>query len=269
MYGIRKIIVALCVMFCGIFFAACKKETRNKTNCITTSRDTYGSSRSFTYDESGRVSSAYVNGIPYNFAYNGLTAQCYVSVPPNPPFDYYDIFLNSDSTVMAMTNTRTSGANSYNYTYNFFYTSDGCIALCEQHDLNNNSYVIDSMVYENGDLTKRYTFSGEGIDTPSLKAYNYITYTDKVNKTGYHVHSFDQYPFSMTWCIQPFYHFFGKVSKHLPKESIVFSSNGEVAYKLNYGYIVNENGYVIEQNVSYTGATSPYSSNYTFGYSCE
>ena len=207
----------------------------------------------------------------YNFNYtSALAAQCVVSIPGNPNYTTYNVFLNSNGTVSSMNNSIVIGGTTINYTYYFTYNAEGRIAKClQRYDQTGGiSVKLDSMVYENGNLVRKYKFVSASVTGPFyLQEYAITTYTDMPNKVGYHAFSFVEEPTSLLSGFYPFFHLYGKASDKLPAETSVYSNTGTLSFKMSYTYLMDENGYVKEENVS-RSIISPSTENRRFYYSC-
>ncbi|MBK8658661.1 MAG: DUF4595 domain-containing protein [Bacteroidetes bacterium] len=252
--------------------SACKKE--NKTpNCTLVTRASLTDSARISYDAQGRVATYEIVGESvYTFNYtSALAAQCVVSIPGNPTYTTYNVFLNSNGTVSSMSNSIVIGGTNIDYTYYFTYNAEGRIAKClQRYDQTGGiSVKLDSMVYENGNLVRKFKFVSASVTGPFyLQEYAITTYTDRPNKMGYHAFSFVEEPTSLLSGFYPFFHLYGKASDKLPAETNVYTNTGTLSFKMNYTYLLDENGYVTEENVS-RSILAPSTENRRFGYSCE
>lgn len=252
--------------------SACKKENK-MPNCTLVTRAGLTDSARIIYDAQGRVSTyEQVGEAVYTFTYtSALTAKCTVSISGNPTYTIYNIYLNNNGTVASMNNSILISGTTLEYTYVFTYNAEGRISKCEQRYEQPGAISIkyDSMVYVNGSLAGQYTFVGPSSTGPfTLQEYALITSTDKNNYIGYHAFSNYEEPISLTSGFYPFYHLFGKGSDKLPAETIFYTNTGTLSFKMTYTYLLNENGYVTEENAIRT-ILAPTTDNRRFTYSCE
>lgn len=252
--------------------SACKKE--NKTpRCTLATRASFADSARVTYDAQGRVSTYEIVGESvYTFNYtSALAAQCVVSIPGNPVYTTYNIFLNTNGTVSSMTNSISLGGSTIDYTFYFTYNAEGRIAKClQRYDQPGAiSVKLDSMVYTNGSLAGQYSFYGPSSTGPfTLQEYALTTATDKPNQIGYHAFSLYEEPMTLVSGFYPFYHLFGKGSDKLPAETTFYTNTGTLSFKMNYTYLLDENGYVTEANIT-RSILAPTTENRRFTYGCE
>lgn len=228
-----------------------------------------------TYDAQGRVLTYQVIGnSTHTFNYtSALAAQCVLSLPSDPNRTTYNIYLNSNGTVASMNNSIVIGGFTYDYYYTFHYNTEGRINRCDQKVENVSggsvSFNYDSMVYENGSLTKQYTFGAATLSGPySMQKYSITTNTDQANKISYHPYNFVGEPISTVSGFQAFYHLFGKGSDRLPAETNIYTPSGTLSYKINYTHLLNENGYLTEENIT-RSIIAPGTENRRFYYSCK
>ena len=252
--------------------SACKKE--NKTlSCALASRASVTDSARVTYDAQGRVSTYEIVGESvYTFNYtSALAAQCVVSIPSDPAYTTYNIYLNSNGTVSSMSNSLVIAGTTIVYNYTFTYNAEGRIYKCEQRFEQPGaiSIKLDSMVYANGSLAKQYSFYAPSATGPfTLQEYALTTSTDKTNYIGYHAFSTYEEPITQLSGFYPFYHLFGKGSDKLPAETSFYTNTGTLSFKMTYTHLLNENGYLTEENIS-RSIISPSTENRRFTYSCE
>lgn len=269
-----KSIISAAILLLLVSAAGCKKD-KSTVSCKLVSRATNTDSSLITYDAQGRVQSFELVGeYAYTFTYtSALTAQCIVSIPSNPVYDSYNIFLSTTGTIVSMNNSLNIGGSTYDYSYAFQYNVDGKISRCEQSVIQasggSNTFKYDSMVYENGNLTKQYTYYATSATGPFyLQEYSLTTYSDQPNKVGYHAYSFVEEPTSILSGFYPFFHMYGNGSNNLPVETSVFTNTGTLSFKMSYNYLLDEKGYLIEENVS-RGIIAPSTENRRFYYTCE
>ncbi len=252
--------------------AACKKED-NPIKCTLAGRASVADSARVTYDAQGRVSTYEIVGESvYTFNYtSALAAQCVVSIPGNPVYTTYNIYLNTNGTVSSMSNSIVISGTNIDYTYYFTYNAEGRIAKClQRYDQTGGiSVKLDSMVYENGSLAGQYTYYGASSTGPfTLQEYALTTSTDKPNYIGYHAFSVYEEPMTLLSGFYPFYHLFGKGSDKLPAETSVYTNTGTLSFKMNYTYLLDENGYVTEGNIT-RSILAPSTENRRFYYNCQ
>ncbi len=269
----NKIITLAIAAFLLTGIAACKKDSKT-LNCRLAGRASYADSMAITYDAQGRVSAFnYGAGYAYTLTYGGLTAQAVVSTTTDPTVQTYNIFLNSNGQASSINTSTTISGTTYDYSYVFFYDTEGHIIRCEQEQDNlsntNDSYKYDSMVYENGNLTKQYSYAANASSGPwFLQEYFTTTYTEKPNTLGYHAFSNFEEPTSILSGYYPFFHLYGKASAKLPLETTFYDNGGALSFRMSYAYLFDENGYVTEENVS-RSVIFPSTENRRYYYTCE
>ena len=252
--------------------AACKKDEKT-VQCRLVSRVAGPDSAVITYDAQGRVTAYELpSQAVYTFSYtSGLTAQCVVSIPGDPAYTTYSIFLNSNGTVSSMNNSVMISGSNYTYYYSFNYNADGRIIRCDQRaeGPGSASIKLDSMVYQNGSIVKQLTYYATATTGPyTLQEYSVCSSTDKPNHIGYHAFSYYEEPVSLLSGFYPFYHLFGKGSDKLPAETSFYSASGTLNYKMSYNYLFDEQENVQEMNISRT-IFAPSTENRRFYYNCE
>jgi len=269
----KQIVFALAAVLL-LCVAACKKESKT-LSCRLVSRVNAADSAIVSYDAQRRVSTYEIVGESvYTFNYtSGLSAQCVVSIPSNPTYTTYYIFLNSNGTISSMNNSMVISGSTYDYSYSFKYNTDGRIIRCdqmlEQVGGGSSSIKYDSMVYENGSLVKQLTYYATTTTGPyTLQEYSVSTPTDKTNRIGYHAFSYYEEPITMLSGFYPFYHLFGKGSDKLPSETSFYSASGTLSFKMSYNYLFDANDNVQEMNIART-IFAPSTENRRFYYSCE
>ena len=268
----KKLLFICCVILLAA--ASCKKEQKAVTCRLTEKIDSYDSAQ-ITYDANGRVS-VYSNalGNAYTFNYSGLTAQCVVSYPGSTNTSTYQIYLNSQGQASSITYyvPPAAGGAERLYSYVFLYDNNSRIVKCEQ-SLNmpgtaSDYFMYDSMVYENGNMIKKFTFAKGGSSTGyGLQQYSTTSYTETENKIGYHGLSYTEEPTSLLTGFYQFFHLYGQCSANLAAETNVYTATGTLSFRISYSYLFDELGNVTEENVA-RSLVSPSTENRKFYYEC-
>ena len=251
----KKLLFISCITL--LMAASCKKDNK-AVSCRLAQRVSYLDSSQITYDASGLVS-VYNNAVgpTFTFTYSGLTAQCVVSYTGFSNTSTYQIYLNSQGLASTITYyvPPTAGGAERLYSYVFLYDNNNRIVRCEQ-SLNmpgttSDFFMYDSMVYENVNLSKQFTFKRSGASTSyGFQEYSVIAYTDKENTIGYHALSpFDE-PTSLERGFNPFFHLYGKGSTNLPLETTVYNGDGTLSSIIDYSYLFDENGNVTDEIIT-------------------
>lgn len=270
----KKLLFFSCITL--LLAASCKKDNK-AVSCRLSQRVSYLDSSQITYDASGRVS-VYNNAVGpiFTFTYSGLTAQCVVSYTGSSNTSSYQIYLNSQGLASTITYyvppTLLSGERLYSYV--FLYDNNNRIVRCEQSldvpGTTSDYFMYDSMVYENGNLNKQFTFARSGASTTyGLQEYSVIGYSTKENKIGYHaLSSFDE-PTSLERGFTPFFHLYGKGSINLPLETTVYNADGTLSTRLDYSYLFDEKGNLTDEIITEISPShGPIIDNRKFFYEC-
>ena len=266
-------IVLLSAALLLLIASACKKDKSVHTpTCRLTTIQTNFDTSNVTYNTNGVVTSygSLAMGL-YTFLYSGLTASDSVETSSEKKLDC-NISLDAKGRVTYMNRTTQFFGTSYYYTFNFQYNADGYVSLCEQIYTNSGNtqvdYYKDSMVYNNGNLATKYTFTRTESTPYVLSSRTECTYSSDLNKIGFYAYYLIEEPISVTNGWAAFYHLFGKGPVNLPLKTTLYSSTGDVTYVLDYTYLMDENGYPTEENIV-RSILSPYSFNRKYSYSCE
>jgi hypothetical protein len=255
-----------------LFATACKKDKGVPTCRLTAIKSNFDTAY-ISYNSNGRVASyGDVPGGLYTFFYpGGLSAYDSLETSGGKKADC-NISLDANGRITFMTRSVQSLGATVNYTYQFQYNADGYITLCEQtygaSTTGPTAFYKDSMVYNNGNLVAKYTFTRDQISPYALYKYTNSTYSTQQNKIGYHAFFYFEEPISVTDGWNAFYHLFGQGPANLPLKTTLYNNTGGVTYVLDYTYLTDENGYPTEANIV-RSVNSTNIFNRKFSYSCE
>ncbi|HLP52851.1 MAG TPA: DUF4595 domain-containing protein [Chitinophagales bacterium] len=256
-----------------LFLASACKKDKTATNCRLTAIKSNFDTAYIAYNSNGRVVSyGDVQYGLYSFFYpGGLTAFDSVETAGSKKADC-NISLDANGRVTFMTRNVQSLGATLNYTFQFQYNADGYITLCEQtygaSSTGPTAFYKDSMVYNNGNLVAKYTFTRDLISPYALQSYLNCTYSTQQNKIGHHAFFYFEEPISVTDGWNAFYHLFGNGPANLPLKTTVYNNTGAVTYILDYTYLTDENGYPTEASIV-RSVNSTNIFNRKFSYSCE
>ena len=138
------------------------------------------------------------------------------------------------------------------------------------------SYKKDSMVYENGNMTKLFRFTSLAGDTTSTSLYSttLITYSTQNNTTGLYANSLfapNNIIGTSTFYLNNFpyiIHLYGKGSKNLQTYSSTTFSSGATGYSFSFDYTIDANNLVTSQTMDRIPANPIYPKINRFYYEC-
>lgn len=265
------------ILTLAVFISGCKKEKADtEAICRVVKMVRFLNDTSiFTYDAQKRITKYQSPNYVVDIVYSGLTATSTTTyLGTVSPF--LNIFLNSNGTVQAMNYDRIISGTNYHYTFSFKYDSENHLVWCEQTARNETTYttdyILDSMLYVNGNMTTQYMLRRvHPATTYTLYETTVFTYTADLNKAGYFILRHEGEPIDMGSSWEYLYPLFGTCSKNIPAVCRVYNSGGTQAYEIDYTVSLNADGYPAEENMHaiVPPPDSPFTENRTFEYVCD
>ena len=256
-----------------VFVSGCKKNKEASVCRTTTIMHPGIDTLMLTYDEQNRITDYnYYGLVDVQIIYSGITATSTTTPYNDTVRPFVKLYLNSDGNIESMTLGTLYGSTGDYDTYSMKYDNDGHMVRCEASYTDNvhhtTDYLIDSIVYENGNMTGKYVLRKYHPATQyTLFEYTTYTYTNDLNKSGYFSARFENVPIEFGGDAQYLYPLLGKSSQNLPAVTSIYNSLGTLDYEVDYSILLNADGYPQEEN-AYISATPPYTEHLSFEYSC-
>lgn len=257
-----KLIIALSI----ITAISCKKE-KNTISCkpvsITRNNNT-ASQTIISYDAQNRITEFKANVDIYKFNYTGLSGTIeyktfdtiynrtdHITLDASGRLTSYEIITRGSSPILR-------------YYFLFTYNSDGYLFTNTQTITGGgaNVYYKDSMIYSNGNLTKKIT---KRLDGSNYATITYSYNSDKNRSWNFFANNAGD-PFSAISNSIYLYTLLGKQSTNLPTNIERIGSSYTENFTFDYSF--NTDGYISEYNVLRSSPTGSYSTNYKVTYSC-
>ena len=187
--------------------------------------------------------------------------------------------LNANGSIDRFQQIVTNPASVYVNNFRCKYDAEGHLILHELKVTKSGfpfSYQKDSMVYENGNMTKFFEFGSLRGDTTSasLRSTTLITYDAQNNTAGLYINQLmapNNIEGTSKFYLNNFpyiFHLLGKGSKNLPTYSTTTFSSGGTGYSFSFNYTVDANNLVTSQTMDRFPANPIYPKTNRFYYEC-
>ncbi|MCO5229555.1 MAG: DUF4595 domain-containing protein [Chitinophagales bacterium] len=251
----------------SLVILGCKKDEAKCTPSITSIIKNDASTIKVAYDNQNRISEyTSENNIKFKFQYNGLTGKLQIfnadtlfrtdnlTFDANGRLTSYEEFVNFSGDILR-------------YFYLFYYNNEGYLSSTVQTLTGDgyDSYYKDTLIYTNGNLTKKITKLNNG--TTTYRTIDF-TYGSLSNKTwNFYWNAYTE-PFEIVSGFIFLYSMLGKPSQNLPTNIVV--TEGTFIDNFSYDYSLNSDGSVLEYNEARTNSIiGSISNNFKLNYNCK